>query len=355
MPTLNEIRAHITDEQRAVINAIWEYHVERNERWAWIPVAVLYRKFTDLTTSRKSGREFVLSALSSLSGSIVYEHEDHYYGLTALGILLTDDGQDGIDLLARCLELFQSKHDSGHDLKEIHISSQEIATSLNLSEDKLRMLYELIQLSPSASAGGSREEWTMSVTYWRDEFLSEDDLRTYIEEEILTGYDPDLPIERHERSRYLYEKQSKVFPSGFSFIHNDDLRELLESDWKEVQAVYAVKAWKSCLILCGSILEGVLFDILSRDEKRSLTAYAALGAGRPAKSVSDLNLASLVDVANELKILQPGAFHLSHALRHSRNLVHPEKLLREKVEVTEEDAHISVSSVKVFLRIAATI
>lgn len=357
MPTIDEIRAVVTDDQRAIINAVWEYHHAQEGRWDWMPPAALYRKFANSSTSRAAGKDFVLSALSSVSGSIIYEHQEHYYALTFLGVLLTDQGQDGIDLLARCFELIQKKHDEGLDLKEIRIDSQEVKTVLDLSEEKLRFLYELIEFCwLGVNVGGKKEEWTLTVTPWRDEFLTEDNLRNYIEKTALENYDPALPVGHRERSQYQYEKESKALPSEFSFIRNNDLRELLETDWKESQVVHAAHAWKSCVILCGSILEGMLFDILSRDEPKTLTAYRSLPTTtRPATSVSDLNLASLVDVASAIKILPPGTFHLSHALRHSRNLVHPEKLLREKVEITEEDASIAVSFVRKLLRIAATI
>lgn len=153
----------------------------------------------------------MLSAIDSLNGSVIYEHQEHYYGLTFIGALLTDEGNDGIDLIARCLELFQNKHDSGLSLKEITISSQEVAELINLSEEKLRLLYELINLSHFASAGGRADEWTMSVTYWRDEFLVEDDLRAYIEQESLKEYDEKTPIRSQERIQYFYHKQN-MFP-----------------------------------------------------------------------------------------------------------------------------------------------
>jgi|ERR1051325_6395933 predicted nucleotide-binding protein len=208
MTTVNKIRASLNETQRAVLNAVWEYHIEKDDRWAWMPTAALYRKFVDLTVSRKSGKDLVLVTLRSLNGSIIYEHQDHYYALTFLGALLTDEGQDGIDLLASCLKLFQNKYDSGQDLKEIHLSSQELATSLNLSEDKLRLLNELLEISRLGSIGGNKEQWTVSVTYWMDEFLFEDDLKPYVERQALKDYDPKIPSIYEEKTSYLQQKQS---------------------------------------------------------------------------------------------------------------------------------------------------
>src|SRR5215212_5631998 len=190
MQTVDKIRTRLTNDQRALINAVWEYHIGKDDRRAWMPTAALYRQFADPTASRKAGKEVVLRTVRSLNGSIIYENQDHHYRLTFLGSLLTDDGRDGIDLIARCLELFQSRYDSGQDLEEIRIISEELPTSLGLSKDKLRVLHELLELSQLANAGGNREQWIVTVTPWRDEFLFEDDLRQYVEREALKDYDP---------------------------------------------------------------------------------------------------------------------------------------------------------------------
>lgn len=210
MRTINEIKASLTQEQQAVINAVWEYHITSDDRYAWPPPAALFRKFTQPAGHRKAGRDFVFSAINSLNGSIIYEHEDHYYALTFIGALLTDEGKDGIALIARCLELFQKKHDSGLSLKEITITSQEVEESLKLSQEKLRLLYELINLSHFASAGGRVNDWVMSVTHWRDEFLVEDDLRVYVEQETLKEYDEKMPIRSRERMQHFYRRQNMI-------------------------------------------------------------------------------------------------------------------------------------------------
>jgi hypothetical protein len=247
MQTLDKIRARLTNDQRMIINAVWEYHLVKDDRWAWMPTAALYRKFADPAVSRKVGREFVLTTVRSLNGSIIYEHQDHYYALTFLGSLLTDDGRDGIDLVVRCLELFQSKYDSGQDLKDIRVTSEELATFLNLSEDRLRVLHELIELSQLASTGGNKEQWTVTVTYWRDDFLFEDDLRLYVERQALRDYDSNLPSTYEERTSYLYQKQEPRLiisnPNGKIFIGHgrsrvwrdlkDFLQDRLHLEWDE--------------------------------------------------------------------------------------------------------------------------
>lgn len=246
MTTLAELRAQFTKDQRAVINAIWQYHIASNDRWGWPSPATLYLRFAKETASRKSGRDFVQATISSLNGSIIYEHEEHYYGLTYIGALLTDEGKDGIDLIARCLELFQNKHDSGLSLKEINFSSQEVAESLDLSSDKLRLLYELLSLSHFANPGGNTDQWTVTVTHWRDEFLTEDDLNRYVEQETLKEYDETAPISSRERVQYFFQKQRRGMPTtpknkifighGRSLVWKelkDFLQDRLHLEWDE--------------------------------------------------------------------------------------------------------------------------
>src|SRR5205085_6194846 len=247
MTTVNEIRASLTAPQREALNAVWEYHIRKDDRWSWMPTAALYRKFADLTVSRRSGKDYVLAILRSLNASIIYEHQDHYYALTFLGVLLTDDGRDGIDLLVRCLELFQAKYDAGQDLKGMNIRSEELARMLNLSEDKLKLLNELLELSQLGNVSGNRLDWTLSATSWMDDFLFEDDLRPFVERRALKDYDPNAPCTYTERTAYLQQKQSPslIIPNenGKIFIGHgrshvwkdlkDFLHDRLHLEWDE--------------------------------------------------------------------------------------------------------------------------
>ena len=102
------------------------------------------------------------------------------------------------------------------------------------------------------------------------------------------------------------------------------LQEELEGRWREAQKCMHVGAYTSAVILMGSILEGLL---LARAQLSVAAAYQATRAPRDKigrqLAVHDWALNALIDVAVELGWLKADRGKFSHALRESRNIVHP--------------------------------
>ena len=93
-------------------------------------------------------------------------------------------------------------------------------------------------------------------------------------------------------------------------------------------------------------------DVLKKNEREGKAAYQKLKR----KSSPDLNswdLVDLVDVAKELRLLSKGVGHLSHGLREFRNLVHPGRQIRERLNLTQDEAEIALNVVKLCLRALA--
>jgi hypothetical protein len=77
--------------------------------------------------------------------------------------------------------------------------------------------------------------------------------------------------------------------------------------------------------MMGSILEGVLLHKVEDDPRRANQAKAAprdKSTGKP-RPIQEWGLSALIDVAAELGWLQGDIKRFSHALRQSRNIVHP--------------------------------
>jgi hypothetical protein len=125
-----------------------------------------------------------------------------------------------------------------------------------------------------------------------------------------------------------FERPKKVIhiPPDFSRLTSSGpgLKEELEGRWREAQKCIHVEAYTSAVILMGSILEGLL---LARAQLSPPQAYQATRAPRDksGKSVAvhDWTLSSLIDVAVEVRWLKTDRGKFSHALRESRNVVHP--------------------------------
>ena len=111
---------------------------------------------------------------------------------------------------------------------------------------------------------------------------------------------------------------------------------LLMADFDEVEKCLDIHAHKSCLILCGSILEVVLLDWLSEVEKKDYFA-----------SSDDIKLYRIIE---RLKDLLGEAYRKAGNIRKRRNLVHPKELLKFSAEINDEVCRAVINDLKDVLR-----
>lgn len=113
-------------------------------------------------------------------------------------------------------------------------------------------------------------------------------------------------------------------PDFDRLVQDSSLADILTFRWAEAQRCFRADAHLSAIVMMGSILEGVLLHKAEHNLRTANQAKAAprdrTGAVRP---ISDWSLSALVDVAHEVGWLQGDVKRFSHALRESRNIVHP--------------------------------
>lgn len=319
---LDALRQRLTADQRAVLNAIWEHFLAHNQ---WAPRRLLQQKF---------GRPAVLAILEELGKNILsHTREDgkDCYRLSFLGVLLTDQGQESEELLVRYLEYVRDRCTADSGLE--WVGSQEVEAALGLTAHRSRLLRQLIRLSHwwGGGSGFGDQEWTVGVPIDVDDLPPEADLRGYVREHVLRHFPPEAPSGEMEKPR-----------GEFWFLSDPALQRQLTLDWHEAQDVYQVRGWKSCVILCGAILEGMLRDLLSQE-------------GSPPADTGPSQLAPLVEAARQRGILGTGTPPLGHSLREFPRLVAPGRSLHPTVEVTRDEAEAALVAVRMCLRqIAAT-
>jgi hypothetical protein len=138
---------------------------------------------------------------------------------------------------------------------------------------------------------------------------------------------------------------SHVKGRSFEYIADNELRKIVERDYRELSlVVFSAGAWKSTVILAGSILEALLYAALTSDSATVVKANAAHNAPKfkgkikPIES-GEWRLAELIDVASELQILPAErANTIDQVLRDYRNFVHPKKEIRAQHACTEAEA-----------------
>ena len=110
---------------------------------------------------------------------------------------------------------------------------------------------------------------------------------------------------------------------------------LLKDDLVEINHCLDVDAYKSTLILCGSILEAILLDWISEIEQRNYFAE---------EKDPGLN-----DVIKKLQIQLGEAKENALRIKDKRNLVHPRRLLRNDEKIDKKLCAKVIADLRVVL------
>lgn len=156
-----------------------------------------------------------------------------------------------------------------------------------------------------------------------------------------------------------FEKPKKeiLAPPDFSKLTSSvpGLKEELDRRWREAQRCVHAKAFTSAVILMGSILEGLL---LARAQLSVSQAYQSAKAPRDkmgkSPAIQDWSLSALIDVATDVGWVKTDRGKFSHALRESRNVVHPWQAVMSRANFDEATCktswHVLESSVADLVR-----
>jgi len=136
-------------------------------------------------------------------------------------------------------------------------------------------------------------------------------------------------------------EDSRAVTRAFAFIQNLELRNVIERDYRELSLILLPSgAWKSTVVMAGSILEAILHDCLTADatiNSKALTAQSAPKKKDLAKG--EWSLHDLIQVAVEMRLLPSDrADAIDTSLRDYRNFVHPMKEVRGAHPCTEAEA-----------------
>ena len=144
---------------------------------------------------------------------------------------------------------------------------------------------------------------------------------------------------------------SRVVSRSFAFIKDSGLRQIIERDYRELRLkVFPSRAWKSTVIMAGSIVEAILFDQLACDPAKAKASKRAPKdkTGTVLDLVAgDWKFIALIEVSADIGILPADrAKSFDQVLRDYRNFVHPKKELRARHPCTEAEALMSVGALE---------
>jgi hypothetical protein len=142
---------------------------------------------------------------------------------------------------------------------------------------------------------------------------------------VVVGVEPQIR-ERRAAASTPKPKETPIeaSPDFGRLVQDASLADILAFRWAEAQRCFRADAHLSAVVMMGSILEGVLLHKAEHNMKAANQAKAAprdkTGAVKP---IHDWSLSVLIDVAQEVGWLEGDVKRFSHALRESRNIVHP--------------------------------
>jgi len=115
-----------------------------------------------------------------------------------------------------------------------------------------------------------------------------------------------------------------------------ELEAVIRERWLEAQKCQHAKAYTAAVVMMGSVLEGLL---LARCLMRPGDAYRSSKAPKDGKGkqspIQDWSLHCLIEVAVEQGWIKSDRGGFSHALRSSRNIVHPWEHARSRANFDE--------------------
>ncbi len=114
----------------------------------------------------------------------------------------------------------------------------------------------------------------------------------------------------------------------FSLVRNREIRQILISDFRDLQGCLEDGLWKPAVVLAGSIIEAVLFDFL-------------VSEGVAAEDIEGVTLGGLISRAKAKSVIDEKTEKISSAIKDYRNLIHPGRSLADGVSANQATAEIA--------------
>ncbi|MHB8880431.1 MAG: hypothetical protein ACYC69_02855 [Thermodesulfovibrionales bacterium] len=163
----------------------------------------------------------------------------------------------------------------------------------------------------------------------------------------------DRTIDRFSRRpEVTVDRKKDIVPPAFDFIVTKELIPILQRDYVEIVRCMDAGCWKAAIILCGSCIEGILFDLLKQNELRALNSKKAQKDREKKTPLAlekwDLNF--LIEVALDLRLIGKEIRNLHDSAREYRNLIHPAKEVTSPYKIDKPEATNFIAVLDMLIR-----
>jgi len=131
-------------------------------------------------------------------------------------------------------------------------------------------------------------------------------------------------------------------PRQFDFVHNADLRRILERAFADSRAALERRDFGLALILSCGLIDALLTDALEHARPRADHA--------PEGPVADWSFDTRIAAAEHAGLIRGGCARLPHVAREYRDLTDAEGDLRADAAVSEREARLTVQVLRVVMR-----
>lgn len=359
--TLGTLRDSITDRQREILDDVWTQLKKTN---IGAPERPLFDKY---------GKSQLLHETQKLGRSVIYSnHEENKirYNLGLVGIFLTSDGPHLEKVVEKYLIVLRDVYAKDKEIERF--SSKDLASwAPELSANELASLRQILYRSQGSFAsrlgGWNTEEWLVSVDDDVVELKNVKNWKIYIQAGIMKQHDSRLPADRIRYHGFSapsptwgtqngldvpkrLQSTSKNYNKSqrrkldLTFIKDDvPLLSIVDADWKEACQALTGKAWKSCVLLCAGIVEGLLLWQLERAQR---DINAAQGKTIDIRYDGEV-LSIVIRMSREQGLLGEHELFLTEWARIFRNTIHPGNQRRTGRTPTKMDADLALKVVQV--------
>ncbi len=191
------------------------------------------------------------------------------------------------------------------------------------------------------------KSWEQAIQYIAEQLIdethvyyAEDDSHPYPEEKVKRLKDKLSPVTQKAKKQFerTHGKTVKVL---LDTIVNNDMKECIYQDIRDIENCISAGAWKPAVIMCGSVLEAIISDWLGHvNENDVKKAFQEIYPNKTIKKVAKFTLEELIDVAEKIGLIHGYHATISDGIRNFRNLVHPNITLRQQIKPNKAIAEI---------------
>lgn len=136
----------------------------------------------------------------------------------------------------------------------------------------------------------------------------------------------------------LSASSNKYFDDRFDNIKiEENLANNLKMRWHEAELCANNCAYFAAVVLIGSVIEGILLSILFHNMRKAMTSNFApkIKKTNEVKKIEDWSLKDYISVSVDLEIIPRSIQKHVDLLRDTRNLIHPNKQIKDNINIDE--------------------